>query len=274
MRDLPRRRELEAVVRAVAEELGSPARETILFENFGKHVYELGRVLDLAGSSIMDVGGGLGVNLLCLRRLLGPGPRLVLVDRFWEYTDRNRMGPAARGIESMERAGIEVHAVDFWPAPDFPGEAGSFDVVTLLDVIEHLPGHPVPLLRRCGELLRAGGTLLLGGPNAVALGRRVKLLRGVHPYMPYEAWTGDGYHGHFREYTPAEYADLLVRAGLRVRYRALVAEPSATRARSSYHNGRHGRLTPTAAALWMMWGMEAVLPGLRPSVYCAASPGA
>lgn len=262
----------EAALEAVAEEMGGPARETILFENRGKHLVELELILGLDPGSVLDVGGGLGVNLLCLRRLLGPEPRLVLVDRFREYDEDNRMGLASRGLEAMERAGVEARELSFWPEAELPAQEGGYDVVTIFDVLEHLPGHPLGLLEACRRVLSPGGALVLGGPNAVALGRRIKVLRGVHPYTPYELWLGDRYDGHYREYTPAEYADLLERAGFRVVSRRAVAEPTRTRARHAYHQGHHGRLSPTAAALWGMRLLEGLAPDLRGSVYLVARP--
>ena len=58
---------------AVAEEFGSPARETIVFENLGKHVLEIDLILRSlpGGGRVLDVGGGLGVNLLAIKRLRG-----------------------------------------------------------------------------------------------------------------------------------------------------------------------------------------------------------
>ena len=81
-----RSRPVVAAPHEVAEALGSPTRETILYENLGKHAYEITCILERRPRSVLDVGGGLGVNLLCFRRLLGPGPALILVDRFSEYT--------------------------------------------------------------------------------------------------------------------------------------------------------------------------------------------
>jgi len=189
------------------------------------------------------------------------------------------MGPADRALRQLSAADIEVHDVNFWPKGRLATDRREVGVVTLLDVVECLPGHPLSLLRACADRMRSKGTLLLGGPNAVALARRAKILRGVHPYSPYDDWMRDAYYGHFREHTPSAYSDMLRLAGLRVLRTELVEEPSATRARSSYHGRRHGRLSLVATALTVMWYGELLLPGLRPSVYRvatrdAAAPGA
>jgi len=62
--------------------------------------------------------------------------------------------------------------------------AGTFDVVTLWDVIEHTPS-PRAVLDRCRELLKPGGLLVVNYPDigswiARALGRRWLFLTSVH----------------------------------------------------------------------------------------------
>jgi SAM-dependent methyltransferase len=63
-------------------------------------------------------------------------------------------------------------------------EAGSFDVITLWDVIEHT-GNPRAVLQRCRELLRPGGVLVVNYPDigswiARVLRRRWLFLSSVH----------------------------------------------------------------------------------------------
>jgi SAM-dependent methyltransferase len=61
---------------------------------------------------------------------------------------------------------------------------GTFDVVTLWDVIEHTP-DPRAVLNKCRELLKPGGVLIVNYPDigswiARALGRRWLFLTSVH----------------------------------------------------------------------------------------------
>ncbi len=67
---------------------------------------------------------------------------------------------------------------------DQPYDAGSFDVVTLWDVIEHTP-DPRAVLERCHSLLKPGGLLIVNYPDigswiARGLGRRWLFLTSVH----------------------------------------------------------------------------------------------
>jgi 2-polyprenyl-3-methyl-5-hydroxy-6-metoxy-1,4-benzoquinol methylase len=48
----------------------------------------------------------------------------------------------------------------------------SFDAITLNHVIEHV-GDPIGLLRRCRDLLRRGGRLVVTTPNGESLGHRI-----------------------------------------------------------------------------------------------------
>lgn len=69
---------------------------------------------------------------------------------------------------------------------DQPYEDGSFDVITLWDVIEHTL-DPRQMLDRCHALLRHGGVLVVNYPDigswiARALGRRWLFLTSVHLY--------------------------------------------------------------------------------------------
>lgn len=69
---------------------------------------------------------------------------------------------------------------------DQPYEEGTFDVITLWDVIEHTP-DPRAVLDRCRALLKPGGILVVNYPDigswiARILGRRWLFLTSVHLY--------------------------------------------------------------------------------------------
>jgi SAM-dependent methyltransferase len=65
-------------------------------------------------------------------------------------------------------------------------DPGTFDVITLWDVIEHTP-NPRQVLERCHTLLKPGGVLIVNYPDAGSwiarmLGRRWPFLTSVHLY--------------------------------------------------------------------------------------------
>lgn len=80
--------------------------------------------------------------------------------------------------------------------------AGAFDVVTLMEVVEHVP-DPVALLAECAALLRPGGALYLTTPNWASLSRRVLGVR----------WSPIG-RDHVVYFTPRHLRRALTAAGL------------------------------------------------------------
>ena len=72
----------------------------------------------------------------------------------------------------------------------------------MAEVIEHLYTSPKLVLGCIATLLDKKGYLVIQTPNAVALRKRLKMLKGKHPYeMIRETRTNPG---HFREYTIEE----------------------------------------------------------------------
>ncbi len=103
----------------------------------------------------LEVGPGRGVDLYCLREL-GWDPYGLEVDPVAAATAR-------------ATSGCEVR-VGQLTSTDYPD--GWFDLVYMSHVFEHLP-NPVPSLRRCLELLKPGGRLVLLYPNPDALTARL-----------------------------------------------------------------------------------------------------
>jgi SAM-dependent methyltransferase len=76
----------------------------------------------------------------------------------------------ARGIEAF-RVNVEVE-----PLP----EIGDFDVVLMLELVEHLI-DPLPVLRKVRGVLKSTGFLILSTPNAAYYKWRLQLLKGRIP---------------------------------------------------------------------------------------------
>lgn len=97
-----------------------------------------------------------------------------------------------------------------WPEPI----AGPYDLITFLEVIEHLPTSPSHVLRMLRTFLSARGALVIQTPNAVALKKRIALLAGRNPFERIR--TDRRNPGHFREYTLKELRLYAQEAGFRV----------------------------------------------------------
>lgn len=92
-----------------------------------------------------------------------------------------------------------------WP------DAVEHDVVLMAEVIEHLYTAPEQVLAFLRRYVRPGGYLVIGTPNAVAVGHRVRMLLGRHPYERIRVDRTNP--GHFREYTRQELVDIARGAG-------------------------------------------------------------
>lgn len=118
-------------------------------------------------------------------------------DHGWEAIGID-LNPSA--IDFGRSRGLDLRAVALEDA-GFP--AGSFDAVSLFDVLEHLldPGRT---LRACIELLAPGGILFLYVPNFDSASR---LLMGANAHF---IWPTH----HLNYYTPTTIRDLMLRQSL------------------------------------------------------------
>jgi 2-polyprenyl-3-methyl-5-hydroxy-6-metoxy-1,4-benzoquinol methylase len=74
----------------------------------------------------------------------------------------------------------------------FPVEAGSFDVVTAGEIIEHMIDESV-FVRECRRVLKPNGRLVVTTPNLSFLANRFLVLFGCMPKFVYEPYH---YHCH------------------------------------------------------------------------------
>ncbi len=93
--------------------------------------------------------------------------------------------------------------------PDLPFEAGSYDLVVLADVLEHL-ADPLAALRRASGWAKPGGAILVSVPNVAHWSARLTLARGRWP----AADSGTFDSSHLRWFTRDSLATLLAGAGL------------------------------------------------------------
>ena len=86
-----------------------------------------------------------------------------------------------------------------------------FDVVLLIDIIEHLHRSPRELLNYSISSLKPNGLLIVETPNTVALVKRLKVLFGKSNQVSanFIYWNIGEYRSHIREYTQSELKQIL-----------------------------------------------------------------
>lgn len=96
---------------------------------------------------------------------------------------------------------------------EFPFDDASFDVVTCLEVLEHLSVDPMSMMNEINRVLRPGGLFVLTTPNVARTANVVNILLGEHPcgWTPYNGFDSNR---HNREYTPREIETLLHDSGM------------------------------------------------------------
>ena len=141
----------------------------------------------------------------------GDGHFLVAAgERGWEAYG-SEYGDAPR--QRAQGRGLDVRPAPFAPAPD---EVGSFDVVTAIEVIEHV-ADPRDEVARLSALLRPGGCLYLTTPNFDSLSRR----------MTGPRWRAIEYPEHLTLFTSRTLDPLLAGAGMsRVEVRTTGISPA------------------------------------------------
>jgi SAM-dependent methyltransferase len=167
------------------------------------------RLADVEGAEVLDVGCSIGWYA---REALSFGAvRVVGLDLSEDALEV--AGTMAPGAEFVRGSGL-----------DLPFEDASFDVVTMFNVIEHLPaGSEDRLLAEGARVLRPGGRLALVTPH-----------RHWLPTVADPAW----YLGH-RHYARARVASLLEDAGLAVERLELAGGTSDTLDLLLYYVSRH-----------------------------------
>jgi 2-polyprenyl-6-hydroxyphenyl methylase / 3-demethylubiquinone-9 3-methyltransferase len=159
----------------------NPVRLAYLRDRIDQHWQIDERALrPLAGKSALDVGCGAGLLTEPLARL---GARVTGVDAAPELIEAARLHAAGQDLPVTYVAGT-VEAV-----------AGCFDLITALEVIEHVP-DPQGFLLALAERLAPGGLLILSTPNRTAWARLLTITlaegfgaipRGTHHFEQFIA---------------------------------------------------------------------------------------
>ena len=136
------------------------------------------------------------------------------------------------GVDIREEAvsiashrGVRAYRLDL-NNEDLPFPDEFFDLVTSLEVIEHLV-NPDRMLREARRVLRKGGHLLISTPNLASWVNRAILLLGYQPYnvvvstetvvgVPYKRGVFGVPSGHIRAFTLRALNELLEHHGFEV----------------------------------------------------------
>lgn len=148
---------------------------------------------------LLDIGGGTGATALHLKRI-GRADQVGVLDRV--------VDGAMAGLDFASNADLDDAAA----VEAFLAAAGPFDVILLLDVLEHLV-DPWALVDLCAEHLAPGGVIVASVPNIrYFTAVRDLVLRGRWNY----ADSGILDRTHLLFFVQETAIALLERSGLRV----------------------------------------------------------
>ena len=154
----------------------------------------------LANKRVLDVGCGGGI---LAESMAARGARVTGIDMGKEPLQIARLHALESGVELSYRQ-LTVEAL----ADELPG---SFDVVTCMEMLEHVP-DPASVVAACARLVRPGGQLFFSTINRTAKSWLL-MIAGAEYLLQ---MVPKGTHQHDKFIQPAELSRYAERAGLRL----------------------------------------------------------
>lgn len=151
-----------------------------------------------AGSSHLDIGGG--QMALLTSELFG-------------------FAPSVGDVVETARADIESQGVGFQRINLLDAEYHTterFDLVTLLEVIEHIPQPPYIVFQKLRSVLKPRGLLLMTTPNGFRVRNILRMIANKEVLDKYQYPEGDAPLGHQHEYTLRQMRWQLEHAGYEI----------------------------------------------------------
>lgn len=186
------------------------------FRRYLRSLSILATIPAIGDKKVLDIGTGIGIMPAALQKL---GIRVIGIDRYIFPDAKNEMFglPHIGELQKIwEAEGVKVLNADIYDVT-LPQQVSGIDVILSEATIEHLK-DPRRFLERCHKLLPKDGYLLVTTPNATTLIKRLRFLFGLSPYWPIEGFykDGEGFTGHWREYTLPELRYMFEQAGFSV----------------------------------------------------------
>ena len=161
---------------------------------------------------ILDVGCSHGGWVLLFRRIL-------------KAEEAYGVDISEDGVKIANEKGVKAFKVDL-NSESFPFKDAFFEIVFLMEVIEHLV-NPDNCLREINRVLKHSGVLVMTTPNLASFVNRIVLLGGYQPYFAETSLEcAEGYFfgkryrhttsGHLRLYTLKGLKGLLLDHGFQV----------------------------------------------------------
>jgi methionine biosynthesis protein MetW len=149
------------------------------------------------GARFLDIGCGEGTLATRVRKL---------------FTEIHGIDISEEAVQLAIRNGVRALRVNLNVDP-IPFPENHFDVVTALDVIEHV-FDPMRLVREIHRVLTPRGYTVISTPNIRKIQRVLTLVRGRFPRTSYDPVGYDG--GHLHYFTSQDMRALLERQGFEV----------------------------------------------------------
>jgi SAM-dependent methyltransferase len=206
-------------LQCVTDEFPPESVQRGINRNWNNYRFLLAQITELLGDraasiNLLDLGAGAAVIPLVLAKA---GVSVTVLDTWAQYAPEynNLMGTFAQFVAQFQKYGVRWVEHDLFNPP-LPLQDSSFDVITMFDVMEHLP-RPRPVVQEALRLLRPNGLFIIKLPNTANLRNRIRMLAGRSPHADgIESWFSEPFYGHYREMTMSEVKESLRLSGMEI----------------------------------------------------------